>query len=129
MGWLNFMFFTRIRPCITPGCVRACKRVGRGSTSASSSSSLRAAQEIHGDMSKMCVFCRIIYCSLWQTLRQLYHFSTGSCAEVSITNNSSPQIIMASCSPGNPYQQWQWDTSPVAGPSWRKDEAAGKPIV
>ena len=63
-----------------------------------------------------------------QDLKQLYHVTTDRCAEASGIPES-PQLVMPPCNPNNPNQQWLWDTSPLPGPSWRKDVAAGIPVL
>ncbi|XP_076461624.1 polypeptide N-acetylgalactosaminyltransferase 5-like [Babylonia areolata] len=60
--------------------------------------------------------------------KQLYHVASERCAEASPAEKP-PTVVMAACDPNNPLQQWLWDTSPTQGPSWRKDEAAGRPVL
>lgn len=76
------------------------------------------------------------YCQHWymfhvQELQQLYHVSSARCAEMvkDPALEEGLKIVLLPCNHDNPRQQWLWDTSPLPGPSWRKDVAAGIPVL
>lgn len=66
-----------------------------------------------------------------QELKQLYHVKSKRCVEVAKDLNLAEglKLMMLPCNYDNPRQQWLWDTRPLPGPSWRKDMAAGIPVL
>ena len=65
-----------------------------------------------------------------QELKQLYHVKSTRCVEVAkdLELAEGLKLMMLPCNYDNPRQQWLWDTTPLPGPSWRKDMAAGIPV-
>ncbi|KAK7109672.1 hypothetical protein V1264_013672 [Littorina saxatilis] len=64
-------------------------------------------------------------------LQRLHHLSSGRCVQLAEDAKLAQgfKVVLSLCNHGNPSQRWLWDKSPVLGPSWRKDEAAGIPVL